>query len=103
MKTNEQLLDSIYNEVKAKGTLVNEQYVVDTWELILPNGVVIRARMEDVGYSHTIIVKGFLVAMWTEYNNNVQFSIGDEQGLLTIARMIGVDKDSTEQIRLDIF
>jgi hypothetical protein len=86
------LIKIIYQEAIENGvTTAEKQGWLHT--LKLPNGVVIEARSVDEGYTQGIYVKG-LVSAWLynegTYKESVGFMLGDENGLLTIARMRGL-------------
>jgi hypothetical protein len=85
------LFDRIYCYTKEHGELGNSKYRAE-WFLTLPNGVVIKATMEDAGYSHSISVAHLFHAS-IYYPADVEFHFGDKNGLLTIARMIGFQAD----------
>jgi hypothetical protein len=85
------LFNRIYEYVKQHGKLGTNKFR-DEWFLTLANGVVVEAVMEDAGYCHSVQVPGLLIA-WQQYPKDVQFSKGDQNGLLTVARMIGFQVD----------
>lgn len=64
----------------------------DEWLLKLPCGVEIMVAMEDAGYTHSLHVRG-LISCWHQYSfdhhEKVNFGKGDQNGLLTVARLIG--------------
>lgn len=91
MKPTEVLFEAIYQKVKKEGVLDTNKYLCDgSWDLKLPNGVVVGARCEDAGYCHAIWVKGFLSA-YLPYKKEVGYMWGDKNGILTVARMLNVD------------
>lgn len=88
--TPDQLFDQIYYYIKQQG---DYNYMHrDEWSLTLENNVVINVTMEDAGYSNSIYVKG-LLNCWKQYPENVKYTFGDKNGLLTIAKMIGFQVD----------
>lgn len=90
MKNTEALFEAIYEKVKKEGVLDTKCLCDGAWDLKLPNGVVVGARCEDAGYSHSIWVKGFLSA-YLPYKGEIGYMKGDENGILTVARMLNVD------------
>lgn len=90
------LFDRIVKTVKAKGVYDEKSKFRDEWNLTLDNGMTIKVYLEDGGYTDGIFVKGFLSAFHT-YKKDVEYftNRGDDNALLTIAKMLGVDKEPT--------
>jgi hypothetical protein len=86
------LIKLIYQEAVENGvTSAEKQGWLHT--LTLKNGVVVEARSVDEGYTQSIYVKGLVSASLCNegtYKESVGFMLGDDKGLLSIARMRGL-------------
>jgi len=61
--------------------------------LTLKNGLVIEARSTDEGYTQSVYVKRLVTASLCNadtYTESVRFMVGNDNGLLCIARMLGL-------------
>jgi hypothetical protein len=91
MNTKE-LIQVIYQEAVENGVTSAD---ASGWihVMSLKNGMVIDCRSQDEGYTHTVCVKGLVSAFVSNLETDqekVSFWIGDEKGLLSVARLLGL-------------
>jgi hypothetical protein len=97
MDTNK-LFSKVYEALKGKDVLVHEAkscWGEHRYDTKLPNGVVVTRHVQDEGYTSVLSVKGFLYVSQRYGVKDLVFNKGDEKALLTIAKMLGVEKEPT--------
>lgn len=85
------LLEAIYGYVKEHGKTEAERFGGWVHTLVLPNGMTIMCKVEDEGYTHTLYVKGLVTAFHPD-TKDVGYFVGNENGILTVYRILGLDK-----------
>ncbi len=91
--TTAQLFNATYEAAKVNRVLVHQAkscWGEDMFETVLPNGVKVHTCIQDDGATQAIRVPGLLNVTQT-YNDAPKFWKGDDNALLTVARLLGLD------------